>query len=166
MRLLVKKVLEVSQTRLREHVHLSGFRLKYCTHDLKFNVIMQTIKHWQYYLAYKEGFFFFLNTDHQVLKFEFLLSCNNSNFQLGTMLGCLIKLQSIKVCLLNFLHPQVVGFDFFKNSYRHITNIGRSCKHCNQSIELHIPNTVHNGFIFEGLKLLIKCKGDFENFDL
>lgn len=59
MRLLVKKVLEVSQTRLREHVHLSGFRLKYCTHDLKFNVIMQTIKHWQYYLAYKEGFFFF-----------------------------------------------------------------------------------------------------------
>jgi hypothetical protein len=44
---------------------LNGAKLNYCTYDLEFYAIVQAIKHWQYYLAYKD---FILNTDHEVLK--------------------------------------------------------------------------------------------------
>uniref|UniRef100_A0A2N9HUX4 Reverse transcriptase n=1 Tax=Fagus sylvatica TaxID=28930 RepID=A0A2N9HUX4_FAGSY len=44
---------------------LNGAKLNYCTYDLEFFAIVQAIKHWQYYLAYKE---FVLHTDHEALK--------------------------------------------------------------------------------------------------
>ena len=44
---------------------LTGLRLRYCTYDLEFYAIIHSLKHWQYYLAYKE---FILNTDHEALK--------------------------------------------------------------------------------------------------
>uniref|UniRef100_A0A2N9IR32 CCHC-type domain-containing protein n=1 Tax=Fagus sylvatica TaxID=28930 RepID=A0A2N9IR32_FAGSY len=44
---------------------LNGPKLNYSTYDLEFYAIVQTIKHWAYYLAYRE---FLLNTDHEALK--------------------------------------------------------------------------------------------------
>ena len=44
---------------------LSGAKLNYCTYDLKFYAIVQVMKHWNYYLSYKE---FILNTDHEAVK--------------------------------------------------------------------------------------------------
>ena len=44
---------------------LSGAELNHCTYDLKFYAIVQAIKHWNYYLSYKE---FILNADHEALK--------------------------------------------------------------------------------------------------
>ena len=44
---------------------LSGAKLNYCTYDLEFYAIVQAIKHWNYYLTYKE---FILNTDHEAFK--------------------------------------------------------------------------------------------------
>lgn len=45
---------------------LNGAKLKYSTYDLEFYAIIQAIKHWSYYLAYKE---FVLNIDHEALKY-------------------------------------------------------------------------------------------------
>lgn len=45
---------------------LNGAKLTYSTYDLEFYAIIQAIKHWSYYLAYKE---FVLNTDHEALKY-------------------------------------------------------------------------------------------------
>ena len=44
---------------------LSGAKLNCCIYDLKFYAIVQVIKHWNYYLSYKE---FILNTDHEAVK--------------------------------------------------------------------------------------------------
>ena len=44
---------------------LNGAKLKYSTYDLEFYAIVQSIKHWSYYIAYKE---FILNTDHEALQ--------------------------------------------------------------------------------------------------
>ena len=44
---------------------LGGANLNYCTYNLKFYAIVQAIKHWNYYLSYKE---FILNIDHEALK--------------------------------------------------------------------------------------------------
>ena len=41
------------------------FRSNYSTYDVEFYAIVQAIKHWEYYLAYKE---FILHTDHEALK--------------------------------------------------------------------------------------------------
>ena len=38
----------------------------YSTYDKEFYAIVQAIKHWSYYLAYKE---FILHTDHEALKY-------------------------------------------------------------------------------------------------
>ena len=45
---------------------LNGAKLNYSAYDLEFYAIVQSIKHWSYYLAYKE---FILNTDHEALKY-------------------------------------------------------------------------------------------------
>jgi hypothetical protein len=39
---------------------LNGAKLNYCTYDLEFYAIVQSIKHWNHYLGYKE---LILNTD-------------------------------------------------------------------------------------------------------
>ena len=50
----------------RRPITLNGAKLKYSTYDLEFYAIVQSIKHWSYYLTYKE---FILNTDHKALKY-------------------------------------------------------------------------------------------------
>ena len=44
---------------------LNAAKQKYSTYDLEFYAIVQAVKHWSYYLAYKE---FNLHTDHEALK--------------------------------------------------------------------------------------------------
>ena len=44
---------------------LNSAKLNYSTYDVEFYAIVQAIKHWKYYLAYKE---FILHTDHEALK--------------------------------------------------------------------------------------------------
>jgi hypothetical protein len=45
---------------------LNGPKQNYSTYDLEFYAIVQTIKHWAYYFAYRE---FLLNTNHEALKY-------------------------------------------------------------------------------------------------
>ena len=45
---------------------LNETKLRYSTYDKEFYAIVQAIKHWSYYLAYKE---FILHTDHEALKY-------------------------------------------------------------------------------------------------
>ena len=45
---------------------LNEAKLRYSTYDKEFYAIVQAIKHWRYYLAYKE---FILHTNHEVLKY-------------------------------------------------------------------------------------------------
>ena len=44
---------------------LNSAKLNYSTYDVEFYAIVQAIKHWEYYLAYKE---FILHTDREALK--------------------------------------------------------------------------------------------------
>ena len=44
---------------------LNFTKLNYCTYDVELYAIVQAIKHWEDYLAYKE---FILHTDHEALK--------------------------------------------------------------------------------------------------
>ena len=45
---------------------LNETKLRYSTYDKEFYAIVQAIKHWSYYLAYKE---FILHTDREALKY-------------------------------------------------------------------------------------------------
>ena len=45
---------------------LNETKLRHSTYDKEFYAIVQAIKHWSYYLAYKE---FILHTDHEALKY-------------------------------------------------------------------------------------------------
>ena len=45
---------------------LNGANKKYCTYDLEFYALVQTIRHWQHYLSYKE---FVLYSDHEALRY-------------------------------------------------------------------------------------------------
>ena len=44
---------------------LNSAKLNYSAYDVEFYGIVQAIKHWEYYLAYKE---FILHTNHEALK--------------------------------------------------------------------------------------------------
>ena len=45
---------------------LNETKLRYSTYEKEFYAIVQAIKHWSYYLTYKE---FILHTDHEALKY-------------------------------------------------------------------------------------------------
>ena len=51
---------------------LNEAKLRYSTYDKEFYAIIQAIKHWSYYLAYKE---FILHADHEALQY---LNCQSN----------------------------------------------------------------------------------------
>uniref|UniRef100_A0A2N9IHB8 Reverse transcriptase domain-containing protein n=1 Tax=Fagus sylvatica TaxID=28930 RepID=A0A2N9IHB8_FAGSY len=109
---------------------LNGPKLNYSTYDLEFYAIVQTIKHWAYYLAYRE---FLLNTDHEALKHlnsqqtlnkrhgKWVSYLQQFNFSIRHKSGSLNKVAdglSRRQSLLVMMRTNVSGFEEFKESYK------------------------------------------------
>jgi hypothetical protein len=109
---------------------LNGLKLNYSTYDLEFYAIVQTIKHWAYYLAYRE---FLLNTDHEALKHlhsqqtlnkrhgKWVIYLQQFNFSIKHKSGSLNKVAdglSRRQSLLVVRRTNVSGFEEFKESYK------------------------------------------------
>ena len=109
---------------------LNEAKLRYSTYDKEFYSIVQAIKHWSYYLAYKE---FNLHTNHEALKY--LNSQSNVNkrnvkwvsilqqftFSSKHQSGILNKVTDGLSRRTNFLvemQAKVAGFEVFKENYQ------------------------------------------------
>ena len=109
---------------------LNGAKLNYCTYDFEFYAIVQAIKHWQYYLAYKD---FILNTNHEALKHlnsqqnlhkrhaKWVAFLQQFNFSIWHKAGALNKVAdglSRRHALLCQMKIVVPGFESFQNHYK------------------------------------------------
>ena len=109
---------------------LNEAKLRYSTFDKEFYAIIQAIKHWSYYLAYKE---FILHTDHEALKYLNSQSSANKRhakwvsflqqftFSLKHQSGILNKVADGLSRRTNFLvemQAMVTDFEVFKENYQ------------------------------------------------
>ncbi|XP_065620600.1 uncharacterized protein LOC136063732 [Quercus suber] len=150
---------------------LNKAKLRYSTYDKKFYAIVQAIKHWSYYLAYKE---FILHTDHEALKY--LNSQSNVNkrhakwvsflqqftFSLKHQSGILNKVAEGLSRRTNFLvemQAKVAGFEVFKESYQDDPHFGDLYQQLQQGQQATKSDFwLKDGFLFKGLKLCVpKC---------
>ncbi|XP_028071101.1 uncharacterized protein LOC114273497 [Camellia sinensis] len=143
---------------------LNGAKLKYSTYDLEFYAIIQAIKHWSYYLAYKE---FVLNTDHEALKYIISQSHLNKRhgkwvaylqqftFSLRHKLGVLNKVWlSRRTTLLIEMKNDVVGFDEFRTFYASDPYFSKIFDALQMEDRMAYPSyMIRDGFLFHGLKL-------------
>ena len=147
---------------------LNGAKLNYCTYDLEFYAIVQAIKHWQYYLAYKD---FILNTDHEALKHlhsqqnlhkrhvKWVTFLQQFDFSIRHKAGTLNKVAdglSRRHNLLCHMKTIVPGFEEFQTHYKTDQKL--------QPVFIALQQGQHNaylgfysndGFLFKGTQLCV-----------
>ena len=109
---------------------LNSAKLNYSAYDVEFYGIVQAIKHWEYYLAYKE---FILHTNHEALKHlnsqatlnkrhaKWAIYLQQFNFSLRHKAGVLNRVVdglSKRSSLLMLMHNTVEGFEAFREQYK------------------------------------------------
>ncbi|XXG75896.1 hypothetical protein AAC387_Pa08g0366 [Persea americana] len=115
---------------------LNETRKNYSTYDVKFNAIIQALRHWWFYLIQRE---FILNSDHEALKHintqaslnrrhgSWVAFLQKYTFVLKHKKGkCnqVIDALSRRVTLLNTMKVQLKGFDFIKDMYANDEDFG------------------------------------------
>ena len=115
---------------------LNGAKKKYSTYDLEFYAVVQTIRHWQHYLSYKE---FVLYSDHEALRYLNSQKKLNSRhakwssflqlftFNLRHCAGIENKVAdalSRKTLLLVNMSTTTIGFEELKHCYDNDADIG------------------------------------------
>ena len=106
---------------------LSGSRLNYSTYDVEFYALVQSLRHWNSYLAYND---FILYSDHEALKHlnsqdkfssrhaKWATYVQQFSFTIKHKAGALnrvVDALSQKSTLLVTLKNEVLGFDFIKD---------------------------------------------------
>ena len=144
---------------------LSGSRLNYCTYDVEFYALVQSLKQWSSYLAYNE---FILYSDPEALKHhnsqdklsfwhvKWASYVQQFSFTVKHKLGALIKVIEVlsrKSTLLTTMKSEVINFEFL--------NYYLSTDHLIGSIVVDVSSGMrgdfglHNGFLFKGIQLCI-----------
>uniref|UniRef100_A0A2N9F6N0 Reverse transcriptase n=1 Tax=Fagus sylvatica TaxID=28930 RepID=A0A2N9F6N0_FAGSY len=147
---------------------LNGPKLNYSTYDLEFYAIVQTIKHWAYYLAYRE---FLLNTDHEALKHlnsqqtlnkrhgKWVSYLQQFNFSIRHKSGSLNKVAdglSRRQSLLVMMRTNVSGFEEFKESYKEDGKQWLVVQALQQGNRVGFPNYwLEDGYLFKEGKLCV-----------
>uniref|UniRef100_A0A2N9F7T1 RNA-directed DNA polymerase n=1 Tax=Fagus sylvatica TaxID=28930 RepID=A0A2N9F7T1_FAGSY len=147
---------------------LNGAKLNYCTYDLEFYAIVQAIKHWQYYLAYKD---FILNTDHEALKHlhsqqnlhkrhvKWVTFLQQFDFSIRHKAGTLNKVAdglSRRHNLLCHMKTIVPGFEEFQTHYKTDQKLQRVLTALQQGQRSAYPGFYSNdGFLFKGTQLCV-----------
>jgi hypothetical protein len=147
---------------------LNGAKLNYCTYDLEFFAIVQAIKHWQYYLAYKE---FVLHTDHEALKHlnsqqglhkrhaKWVAFLQQFNFSIIHKAGCLNKVAdglSRRQALLTEMKALVPGFEVFKEHYESDKKLAAVLEALKKGkLAAFTGFYLKDGFLFKGLQLCV-----------
>ena len=147
---------------------LGSAKLNYCIYDLNFYAIVQAIKHWNYYLSYKE---FILNTNHEALKHlhnqlslhkrhaKWVAYLQQFNFCIRHKAGVLNKVAeglSQRHALLCHMQAVVLGFDVFKEHYmgdNKLQPILAAIKQGNYATYLGFYEK--EGFLFKGVQLCV-----------
>uniref|UniRef100_A0A2N9HV25 RNA-directed DNA polymerase n=1 Tax=Fagus sylvatica TaxID=28930 RepID=A0A2N9HV25_FAGSY len=147
---------------------LNGAKLNYCTYDLEFYTIVQAIKHWQYYLAYKD---FILNTDHEALKHlhsqqnlhkrhvKWVTFLQQFDFSIRHKAGTLNKVAdglSRRHNLLCHMKTIVPGFEEFQTHYKTDQKLQPVLTALQQGQRSAYPGFYSNdGFLFKGTQLCV-----------
>ena len=109
---------------------LNSAKLNYSAYDVEFYGIVQAIKHWEYYLAYKE---FILHINHEALKHlnsqatlnkrhaKWVVYLQQFSFSLRHKAGVFNRVVdglSKRSSLLVLMHNTVEGFEAFREQYK------------------------------------------------
>jgi hypothetical protein len=128
----------------------------------------EAIKHWQYYLAYKE---FVLHTDHEALKHlnsqqglhkrhaKWVAFLQQFNFSIIHKAGCLNKLAdglSRRQALLTEMKALVPGFEVFKEHYESDKKLAAVLEALKKGkLAAFTGFYLNDGFLFKGLQLCV-----------
>lgn len=144
---------------------LNDAKRHYSTYDVEFYAIVQALRFWRHYLIHKE---FVLYSDHEALHFLSAQKKLNSRhakwvsflqeytFVIKHKSGVKNKAAdalSRRVCLLNTLSYEVIGFDLLPDNYKTNPFFSKVLDECNFGQKREF--TLMDGYLFKGNQLCV-----------
>ncbi|OMO50971.1 reverse transcriptase [Corchorus capsularis] len=147
---------------------LTDSRSRYSTYDLEFYALVRAVRHWQYYLAYRE---FVVYSDHQALKYlssqkklndrhakwssfldEFNFTLKYKSGESNTVADALRR----KALFLSVLSTQITGFEELKEQYPIDPYFSKILVDLQDSPQAgNLPFKLHEDYLFKGNQLCI-----------